>query len=170
MREVELPGEASDHVWMGRRIEEAVEQISERIPREMGLSLEAAGELEGCCFPEAWVRSVPVLLQCGFPPEGWRLVESGLLRLDAGACDAPQAWRLDVRPLEKDLPDGFELGRQRFLIPIVQGLRSVCAGHGQHTRLSVRASSLSESRRWVKWIRDAWGDSAEQTLPHVTAC
>ncbi len=43
MREVELPGEASDHVWMGRRIEEAVEQISERIPREMGQKLVMSG-------------------------------------------------------------------------------------------------------------------------------
>lgn len=182
MRQVHLPGEESDHVWMGQRIEEAVDQMAERMSHErgqellisglameMGLDLSEAEDLDGCLFPEEWIRSVPPLLQCGFPTEAWRLVEAGLLRVESGACGAQVAWRLDVRPVESSLDDFFELGHQTLLIPIVEGLMSLFLDENHNARISVRASSMSESRQWVKKIRAVWEELSDEPVPHIAA-
>lgn len=183
MRQIELPGEASDHVWMGQRLEQAVEQMAERMSHErgqellisglameMGLDLSSAEDLEGAVFPEQWVRSVPALLQCGFPTLGWRLVESGLLRVEMGSFDAKKVvWRLDVRSIESSMDDCFELGHQTLLKPIVEGLMSILLGQDTNAHLSVRASSMEESRKWVKWIRDTWSKISDAPIPHIAA-
>ena len=166
LQDAELPGDRTDHEWMGQRIQEAAEKLTDRFPAEygqdlilsglaleLGLDLSKAKDLESRTFPQPWLTSIPKLLQCGFPKASWRLIESGVLSYEPHAIDAKYAWRLELTKISALTEDCYELGQDLLLRILSEGLIGITHQRERDSRIRIVAPSLSEGRAWRKQLK-----------------
>lgn len=182
LREIEVPGDETDHVWMGRQLQAAAAKLTGRFPDRfcqdllvsglalhLGLDPAGSGELQEVCFPETWLSTVPVLLQCGFPAASWHLVENGLLSYEASATDVPYGWRLDLTRILKQTHPFYELGSDLLTRRLQEGVEGICHARERDTRIRIQAGSLSESREWVKRLKTSWRTVSRYEMPLLVA-
>jgi hypothetical protein len=177
LQDMQLPGDREDHAWIGERIQEAAQKLSDRFPHEFGQDLLVSGlaldlgldpssakDLEGWCFPEPWLHSVPALLQCGFPQAAWRLVETNVLRMEPQAADARYAWKVDLKRIHALATGTYELGEDLVVRLLMEGMMGVAHGREKDTRFRVVAHSLPEARDWVGKLKRSWSAEAKRPL------
>ena len=181
LKDAELPGDRCDHEWMGRRIQDAAEKLTDRFPREygedlilsglavdLGLDLSKAKDIENRAFPQPWLTSIPKLLQCGFPKASWRLIESGVLSYEPDAVDACYAWRLELTRISALTRDCYELGQDLILRILSEGLIGITHQREHNSRIRIMAPSVAEGRVWRRQLKGFLGKHTNRDIALLT--
>ncbi len=178
LRDAGVPGEDPDHRWLSRRLLGMVGNLApeEREPdmpgllatglvRAMGLDPGNSARLAAKHWPEEWVRAVPPLLRCSFPPLTWGLVRRGLLSCEGTTWGQIPRWRLRLDLLAPLLNEWHELGECLVFRRIAEGLRPL--SRAREGRIQVRLSGSNPALlRRCRCAFRAYFAEMDEPLPH----
>jgi hypothetical protein len=164
--EVEMPGSVEDHRWLAERLSKCRRRLPQNretldmtgllaagLLTDWGLDMSRTRELEGRCFPDAWLRAVPALLRLGFPTASWVLVEGGILHFDGPGRSGKPRWRLQTAALRQVEAEWYELGAAIGIQTLMRGLTPLLTDAELPVQIAFSGCNRAEGRKWLRRLR-----------------
>lgn len=168
MRDVDFPGEPGDHLWMARRLETFACKLNRGTPSdfledlllsglllERGFAVTSSPQLNGRCFPDTWLRSVPTLLTHGCPESSWRLIETGVLRFEGQGTGSSHRWCIEGRHLTPYCHEWYELGECLIFQNLARGLLPLLQDASGKTEIKITGANRHTGRHWLRELKSA---------------